>query len=232
MECIVLAGGLGTRLKSAIGEIPKCMAPMNNRPFLQYLFEYLRLQGCTRVILSLGHKHEVILNWLSTRDLPFQVDHVIEHEPLGTGGGIRLALEKATTDNVIILNGDTMFRIGLPDLLAFHTSHPAETTLALKHMRRFDRYGSVKVNEVGVITAFDEKDYREDGFINGGVYVISKKEFLDKHLPAKFSFEKDYLEAFVDEQRFYGQVQEAYFIDIGIPADYLQAQVDFKHIFS
>jgi D-glycero-alpha-D-manno-heptose 1-phosphate guanylyltransferase len=232
MECIVLAGGLGTRLKSAIGEIPKCMAPMNNKPFLHYLFEYLRLQNCSRVILSLGHKHQVILDWLSQQSLPFVVDHVIEHEPLGTGGGIRLALDRATSDNVIVLNGDTMFNIVLSDLLAFHSSHSAETTLALKHMHQFDRYGSVKTNAVGTITAFEEKQYKEEGLINGGVYFINRRAFLNRHLPAKFSFEKDYLETFVDDHRFYGQVHDAYFIDIGIPADYLQAQEDFKQIFS
>ena len=92
MEAIILAGGLGTRLQGVIGAFPKCMAPVNNRPFLDYLFDYLEQQKCTRVILSLGYKHKVITEWLEERDLFFEVDCVIEDEPLGTGGGILAAM--------------------------------------------------------------------------------------------------------------------------------------------
>jgi D-glycero-alpha-D-manno-heptose 1-phosphate guanylyltransferase len=105
------------------------------------------------------------------------------------------------------------------------------TTLALKEMHQFERYGVVNTGEAGIITSFEEKQYREKGLINGGIYIINKSFFFSKKLPEKFSFEKDYLEHFVSEQQFFGLNNKGYFIDIGIPADYEQAQEDFKQLF-
>ena len=232
MECIVLAGGLGTRLKSVIGDHPKCMAEVNGKPFLHYVFDYLEENKCNRVILSLGHLHQVILDWLKTQNRSFSVDYVIEHEPLGTGGGISLAMANATEEDVIVLNGDTMFCVDLNELVDFHKETKAETTLALKHMKFFERYGVVKTNKNHYITAFEEKKYYEDGLINGGVYIINKLALVNRQLPLKYSFEKDYLETFVNEGKFLGFESEAYFIDIGIPSDYTLAQEDFKTLFA
>jgi D-glycero-alpha-D-manno-heptose 1-phosphate guanylyltransferase len=231
MECIILAGGLGTRLRSAIGDHPKCMAPLNGKPFLHYILQYLEQQGCTRIVLSLGYKHEVILQWVEEEKPGFDLDYVIEQEPLGTGGGIKLALGAATSATPIVLNGDTLFQIDLEQLKEFHELQKAETTLALKEMLRFSRYGSVQLDENNRIEAFDEKSYKEAGLINGGIYCISRERFLSREIPAKFSFEKDYLEAFVQERQFSGQVNNGYFIDIGVPEDYQQAQQDFKQLF-
>jgi len=231
MECIVLAGGLGTRLRGVIGAAPKCMAEVNKQPFLHYIFEYLTAQQCNRVVLSLGYKHEVIIDWLATQNRPFAIDYVIEEEPLGTGGGLQLAMSKITTENTAVLNGDTMFSIHLHDVFTFHAQHHAATTLALKEMHHFNRYGVVNIDENNCITSFEEKKARETGWINGGVYIINKKAFLDKQLPLKFSFEKDYLEAYLQEKKFYGYKSNAYFIDIGIPEDYEQAQHDFTKLF-
>jgi D-glycero-alpha-D-manno-heptose 1-phosphate guanylyltransferase len=228
MECILLAGGLGTRLQGVIGDVPKCMAPINGQPFLHYVFDYLEQQRCTHAILSLGHKHRVVLDWLKTQQRPFQVDYVIETEPLGTGGGISLAMSKAITENIAVLNGDTMFGIDLNELLNFHTIKKATTTLALKPMHNFNRYGVVHTNADACITRFEEKKQYDEGLINGGVYMINRKTLLSKNLPAKYSFEKDYLEAFVYEHMFFGFSSDAYFIDIGIPEDYNKAQTDFK----
>ncbi len=231
MEAIILAGGLGTRLQGVIGEYPKCMAPVNGRPFLAYLFEYLEQQKCTRVIMSLGYKNWIITKWLEEQDVLFEVDCVIEDEPLGTGGGILAAMEEAATDDVAIVNGDTMFKVDLAAQLAFHRSKKAATTLALKKMHQFDRYGIVKTDSAGVITTFEEKQYREVGLINGGVYFINREAFMAKKLPPKFSFEKDYQEKFAQEKKFYGFESDSYFIDIGIPTDYANSQVDFKTLF-
>jgi len=232
MECIVLAGGLGTRLQGVIGAYPKCMAPVNDKPFLEYIFRYLTEQNCSRVILSLGFKHEVIIAWLAEHAWPFEIDYVIEYEPLGTGGGISLAIEKAKNENVCVLNGDTMFRVKLAEMKAFHEKAKADTTLALKSMTDFDRYGVVKTNGANIILSFEEKKYQEQGSINGGVYIINKTALIQKQLPQKYSFEKEYLEAFVNDQKFYGFESDAYFIDIGIPEDYHRAQSDFKTLFA
>ena len=231
MECIILAGGLGTRLRGVIGEQPKCMAPVNGQPFLYYLFQYLAANSCTRIILSLGYKNEVIREWYQQNNWPFEIDYVIEEEPLGTGGGIQLALRAAREDQVLILNGDTMFQVDIATLMESHRSHKAATTLALKPMISFDRYGVVRKNEDDRIEGFEEKKYTVEGLINGGVYVIDRITFLADSRPDKFSFEKDYLEAKVDKGCFFGFTSEAYFIDIGIPVDYEKAQQDFKVLF-
>ena len=232
MEAIILAGGLGTRLQGVIGSWPKCMADINGRPFLAYLFEYLAQQQCTRVILSLGYRHEVITEWLQTHTLPFIVDYVIEPEPMGTGGGILMAMKLATEEIVTVLNGDTFFNIGLNELTAFHKSNNAITSLALKEMHDFERYGVVITDKNGRITSFEEKQFRKTGMINGGIYTISRTDFLCKGLPDKCSFEHDYLQQYAGEGAIYGMACMGYFIDIGIPEDYDQAKVDFKTLFS
>jgi D-glycero-alpha-D-manno-heptose 1-phosphate guanylyltransferase len=231
MEAIILAGGLGTRLQGVIGASPKCMAPVNGKPFLAYVLEYLDRQGCTRVILSLGYKYNVVIQWLEEQDLFFEMDYVVENEPLGTGGGIQAAIEEAEAENVAVVNGDTMFMVDLQMQLKFHAEKKAATTIALKKMHKFDRYGIVNMDKSGVITSFEEKQYREEGLINGGIYIINKEAFLGKQLPDKFSFEKDYLEKFTKEQKFYGFESDGYFIDIGIPEDYARSQAELKTIF-
>jgi D-glycero-alpha-D-manno-heptose 1-phosphate guanylyltransferase len=231
MEAIVLAGGLGTRLQGVIGDNPKCMAPVNGKPFLAYLLDYLEQQRCTRVILSLGHKAHIVVKWLEQQDIYFELDYIIENEPLGTGGGILAAVEEAETEDVVVVNGDTMFLANLRAQMKFHKEHGAQTTLALKEMHNFDRYGTVNINDSGLITSFEEKKQRDSGLINGGIYVINKEGFLKKNLPNKFSFEKEYLERYVNEKRCYGYRSDAYFIDIGIPADYERAGQDFKTLF-
>ena len=231
MECIVLAGGLGTRLRSSIGDYPKCMAPVNDRPFLYYIFNYLERQRCNSVILSLGYRHEVVTDWLQTQQPSFHIKYVIEDTPLGTGGGIQLALKETVNENITVLNGDTLFHADLSELMLLHTQHASATTLALKKMQRFDRYGTVQTDDKDCIIAFEEKRYKDTGWINGGIYAISKPAYLSKNLPQKHSFEKDYLEAFVQQHAFYGMHSQGYFIDIGIPEDYNRAQHDFKTLF-
>lgn len=228
MECIILAGGLGTRLQGVIGAYPKCMAPVNDKPFLEYIFKYLIGQGCTRVILSLGFKHEIITEWLGEHTWPFEIDYVIEYEPLGTGGGISLAMTKAKEDSVFVLNGDTMFKVDLHKMQSFHDHQNAEITIALKRMQNFDRYGVVITDSKQHIVQFEEKKYMDEGQINGGIYCINRKAFILRERPDKYSFEKDYLEEFVGNKQFYGYSSDTYFIDIGIPDDFKQAQNDFK----
>lgn len=227
MECIVLAGGLGTRLQGIIGAMPKCMATVANQPFLFHLFRYLESQNCNRVILSLGYKHEIVENWLIATDWEFEIEIVIETEPLGTGGGISLAMKHAKCENVLIINGDTMFRVDLKTMLDFHQNKNAAVSLALKQLNNFERYGVVKIDKNECVQSFEEKTFTEEGLINGGIYILNRNTFLSKQFPEKYSFEKEYLEQYVVEQKFYGFIADTYFIDIGVPEDYNQAQKDF-----
>jgi D-glycero-alpha-D-manno-heptose 1-phosphate guanylyltransferase len=222
-EAIILAGGLGTRLRDAVPGLPKCMAPVAGRPFLFYVINYLRSQGIEQFIFSLGHMHEVIEEYLRDQfsTLPFQC--VIEEEPLGTGGAIQLALTIARGTDVVITNGDTLYRADLHQAAHFHLHNNAACTLLLKPMQDFDRYGVVELDSDLLVNSFREKQFYKAGTINGGLYILNVSKFLDEEFPSNFSFEKDYLEKLYPVRRIYGQVQDAYFIDIGIPEDYERA---------
>ena len=112
-EAIVLAGGLGTRLREAVPDLPKCMAPVNGKPFLHYLLTYFQQQGIERFLLSVGYKHELVSDYFASSSQDFNVSYIVENEPLGTGGGIELAMPAVKGKNVLVLNGDTFFKIDL-----------------------------------------------------------------------------------------------------------------------
>jgi D-glycero-alpha-D-manno-heptose 1-phosphate guanylyltransferase len=221
-ECIVLAGGLGTRLRSVVADKPKCMAPVGAHPFLYYLLQYLHRQGIQHVVLSLGYKSEQVIDWCESANLPLSISFAIEEEPLGTGGAIMLAQQYLKGDACFITNGDTFFEVALADLYSFHILKQSALTLALKPMQKFERYGSVQLDENGLITAFLEKQFCPEGLINGGIYLTSAQYLRSLQLPSQFSFEKEVLE----KQQLYGYVSDTYFIDIGIPADYEKVQTD------
>jgi D-glycero-alpha-D-manno-heptose 1-phosphate guanylyltransferase len=223
-EAIILAGGLGTRLRGVLPDIPKCMAPVAGRPFLFHVINYLRSQGIERFIFSLGYKHQIIEQWLGEQFATLDYRCVIEQEPLGTGGAILWSCKKASGRNVLVANGDTLFKINAENLVAVHLEKDADCTLTLKPMKDFDRYGVVELNNDGSIKRFNEKQFYQSGLINGGIYALNVKKFLSEVFPPKFSFEKDYLERLCAERKFYGVTEEGYFIDIGIPEDYNRAQ--------
>lgn len=224
MEVVILAGGIGSRLRSVVSEVPKCMAEVNGKPFLHYLFQYLMPFNPERVILSLGYKHEIVEHWIASLILPFEVVNRVESSPLGTGGAIKDALSAVKGKDAIVLNGDTFFEVDLSDFLHFHQKKQGvEVSLALKPMRDFDRYGSVTIDPTThIISGFEEKKLCEEGLINGGVYAINKQTLAS--FPEKFSMENDYFTAKVNEKKLSGYVCDGYFIDIGIPDDYEKAQ--------
>ena len=234
MEVIILAGGLGTRLRSVVSEVPKCMAPVAGKPFLWYLLKYLTQYNVNRVVLSVGYLREVIFKWIGENktEFPFEFDYAVEEEPLGTGGGIKLALSTIKNDSAFILNGDTFFDANLNDLIHQHKKAGKDITLALKPMKDFDRYGTVVYDEQSsIISAFNEKKHCDEGLINGGIYLVSAKSKIFEGLPTKFSFETAVLEKQCTLGNIDGVIQDKYFIDIGIPEDYRKANIEFKTLF-
>lgn len=227
-EVIILAGGLGTRLRDTVPGLPKCMAPVAGRPFLFYVINHLRLQGIDKFIFSLGYKHEIIAAYLADQFPSLDYECVIEKEPLGTGGAIRLAMTKATGENVVVTNGDTLFKVNIPQLLSLQLQKDADCTLALKPMQNFDRYGVVEINKSNIICSFHEKQFYKEGLINGGVYILNRNRFIIAEFPEKFSFEKEFLEKNIAGRSLAGIPQDGYFIDIGIPEDYNRAQADLQ----
>ena len=224
MEAIILAGGLGTRLRGVIGEIPKCLAPVDGKPFLQYQLEWLSRFDITHVVLSVGYLREQIVDFVGSREWPFAISYAVEKEPLGTGGAIRLALQKCRGKKVYVLNGDTFYNVDLETL-----TFTAPVTLALKPMRDFDRYGAVEWDG-DLVTAFREKRYCDEGLINGGVYAIDRSQLDMSLFPRTYSFEREVLEPLADYGLVAGDRQEGYFIDIGVPEDYARAQRELPEI--
>ncbi|MFB1645181.1 D-glycero-D-manno-heptose 1-phosphate guanosyltransferase [Campylobacter molothri] len=214
MKAIILCGGLGTRLKSVIKDIPKPMAPIDNKPFLEFIFIYLKKQKIDEIILAVSYKYEIIQEYFKDEFLDIKVRYSIEKEPLGTGGAIKQALELAKKD-CLVLNGDTFFDIDLAKMKL----NKSKICLALKKMNDFNRYGSVELDEIGNITSFKEKQYLKQGFINGGIYLISKDIFEGFILEKKFSFE-EFLQENYKNLKARAEIFEDYFIDIGIPEDY------------
>jgi len=229
-EGIILAGGFGTRLQSVVNDVPKSMAIVADKPFLEHLFKFAEKQQFEHIILSLGYKADTIINWLKTQQYPFKLSYVVEDIPLGTGGAIKYAFEKVLTDEAFIINGDTFFNISTNDLLEFHKSKQADISIALKSMVNFDRYGSVSLDENQRIILFNEKQYCSEGLINGGIYIVNANLFKKLILPDKFSFEKDVMESHIRDLAIYGLEQNNYFIDIGIPSDFEKANSDFRNI--
>lgn len=223
-EAIILAGGLGTRLRSVLTDLPKCMAPVAGKPFLFYLINYLKQQGIEKFIFSLGYKHEIIQQYLLENFSSLNMVFVVEEEPLGTGGAAHLACTKATEEDVLLLNGDTFFKIDIRQLEDLHFTKQADCTISLKPMHNFDRYGVVELDSEAQVKRFREKEFYKEGLINGGIYILNVRSFLQQHFPARFSFENDYLKN--DQHKLYGSIQDNYFIDIGIPEDLGQAQTE------
>ncbi len=223
-EAIVLAGGLGTRLRSEIGEFPKPLAPIDGEPFLTYVFKYLQKNGINRVVLSVGYKWELIEAHYGNQWRDIELVYVVEKERLGTGGAIKLAISHITNDDFYVLNGDTLFDVNLLTLETFHFKKKAQCTLALKKLHQVDRYGCVDLENMeaphGKISGFQEKQYRETTIINGGIYCINKSILNAFPTQEVFSFESDYLEQNTKDKGIYGMLFDEYFIDIGIPEDY------------
>lgn len=228
-EALILAGGLGTRLQSVVSDVPKPMAQVAGKPFVEYILIYLKEFGIERVVFSIGYKAEVFQKYFGKNYQGIELEYIIEKEPLGTGGALKLALECCLNNEILVLNGDTFFNIELDDLWIFHQLHQADFTMALREVENASRYGTVKLNENSKITAFIEKTGKEEpGTINAGLYILNKTVFSKYQFPDRFSLEKDFFEKYLSKLSLFGCVCEGYFIDIGIPEDYKKAQYDFK----
>lgn len=231
-EAIILAGGLGTRLRTVVFDKPKCMAPVNGKPFLNYLIHFLKESGIEKFVFSVGYRHEAIADYLAKDFASLNYKLSVESEPLGTGGAIKLSCNQTSERHVLVCNGDTLFKIDLVALSNFHKRKNARCSLCLRPMENFDRYGVVELNDNEEVKSFKEKKYYKSGLINGGVYGLDVAHFTSENFPEKFSFEKDYLEKKTETSEsekptLFGLVQDKYFIDIGIPEDYDRAGKEF-----
>ena len=228
-EAIILAGGFGTRLNHLIDNVPKPMAPVNGRPFLEYQLDYLDRWEMKRVILSVGFKKDIIRDHFGNAYKSMQLIYAQEDEPLGTGGAILNSLPLVEGFAAFIFNGDTYFDVNLQRMDDFRKIKEADVCIALRYEIEPDRFGIVEFDHNNKITNFYEKHSGlEEGYINGGVYLIRKDYLLRFGLSGNFSFEKDFLQKYCPVEDFFGLRCFSYFRDIGIPEDYHKAQDEFK----
>jgi D-glycero-alpha-D-manno-heptose 1-phosphate guanylyltransferase len=221
-EAVILAGGIGTRLKSLVNEIPKPMALIENLPFLTYVFKQLQKYGFKKVILAVGFKHEIVRSYFGDSFMDMQVVYSVEKEPLGTGGAISKASKLTSSDYFFVLNGDTFFEVDLELMEEKFLQSGSVLMVALKPMADFYRYGGV-VTTGENIDSFSEKKFCKTGLINGGIYILSRNWLKNKAIGKVYSFEKDVLEKWAGQHEITHYISDGYFIDIGVPEDYLKA---------
>jgi len=234
-DCIILAGGFGTRLQSVVNDKPKCLADINGKPFLYYICKHLARFHFCKVVFAVGYMKDMVKDYVMNHrdEFKFAFDFAEEEEPLGTGGAIMNALPYCDTEDFFVVNGDTFFDVNIDEMSVFQQNQMADCTVALKPMQHADRYGLVDLDPATqAIRGFREKQEGSSGLINGGVYCLFRPSFLNIPFPKVFSFEKDYLEKMLTERDLYGMVQDKYFIDIGIPDDYRRAQTEIPALFS
>lgn len=231
MDAVVLAGGLGTRLRSAIGDFPKSMADINGKPFLEYLF--LKITACKeidRIVLSVGYKKEIIAEYFKNEFRGIPVIYSEEINPLGTGGAIKKALSVCNGDTALILNGDTYYDVDLSSFISYHSNNNFPATICLRKVDDVSRYGTVKT-ENGIVAGFYEKgEYKGSGYINAGMYLFDTQLLSKINLPEIFSIEKEFFEKHFTSISIGAFISDNYFIDIGIPDDYEKAKEDFKRL--
>lgn len=230
MWAVILVGGFGTRLQEILPNVPKPMAPINGKPFLAYLLAFLRSQGVTDVVFSVHYLREQIQDYFKAQYEGMTLHYAIEEQALGTGGAILNALSVLPPDKpFFVLNGDTFVKLNYQAFYHQHQNNAASLTIALRSIEDCSRYGKV-LTQGNEIIAFKEKDEKGPGFINAGVYLINPDLFSQFNLPLQFSFEKDFMLPFATKLKPQAFFVNDYFIDIGIPDDYLRAQVELPQL--
>lgn len=222
MEAIILAGGFGTRLRQVVPDLPKPMAPIGDKPFLEILLSSLARKGFKRVILSVGFMAEKISAHFGARYAGMDLVYVLEESPLGTGGAVRLALNSCQGDHVFVFNGDTFVDLEVDQVERLWQSRRHSIIVGRK-LPDTERYGRLLVSD-GRVDGFSEKGVAGPGLINAGCYVFRKNQLDDWPPNAPFSIESDYFVRAVTTEPVDVFETTGLFIDIGIPEDFSRAQ--------
>jgi mannose-1-phosphate guanylyltransferase len=228
VQALVLAGGEGTRLRPLTYTTPKPVMPLAGRPFLSFMLDWLHRHGVTEVILSLGFRADDVRRVLGDIYEGMRLRYVVEDEPLGTAGPVRLAHDEGLlAERLLILNGDVLTDIDLTAEVAQHERTGARTTLALIAVEDTASYGVVPTAEDGRVEAFLEKS---DGpaptdRINAGAYVVDREVVEEIPAGRAVSFEREIFPALIG-RGLYGHHADGYWIDIGTPGRYLESTYD------
>jgi D-glycero-alpha-D-manno-heptose 1-phosphate guanylyltransferase len=232
IDAIILAGGFGTRLRSVLSDLPKPLAPVRGRPFLDFLLDHLnRWPRVGRVVLAVGYMGDKIIEeYKGRKGFRFDIRFSGEREPLGTGGGIRKALGMTVAGDILALNGDSFVRVDLEELFLAHRSNDADMTVVVRKEEDAGRYGRVLLGPNGRIVSFDEKSTGPaSGYINAGVYLFKRNVFDDAREGVGMSLEREIIPSLLDKGVF-GFITRGKFIDIGLPESYRTAEEYFGEI--
>jgi len=225
---IVLAGGLGTRLRSLVSDVPKPMAPVLGRPFLTYLLDYWIGQGIKQIILSVSYRHDIISDYFGSSYRGAQIHYSVEEIPLGTGGGFILAYKKyQINEPFLLLNGDTYFPVELSALNLFSMQRDADWCFSMFHTKESNRYLKILASpEKNYLIEF-QLEHSDVEWANAGVYWVNPRGLVnfDQFENKPLNLEKDIvMSCYKAGQSIYGFQVEAPFLDIGLPQDYLKAE--------
>lgn len=224
MEAIVLAGGFGTRLRQVVPNLPKPMAPIAGRPFLEILLGSLARKGFSRAVLSLGFMADKIIAHFGKQFAGMEIAYVVEDIPLGTGGALRFAMNQCKRDHVFVFNGDTFLDLEV-DAVEQHWQNYRHPIIVGREVPDTTRYGRL-LAENGRVTGFTEKGVFGPGLINAGCYVFNQGQLDDLPVNPPFSLETNYLVNAVSRTPVDVFVTAGQFIDIGVPEDFLRAQTE------
>lgn len=219
-----MAGGKGSRIQHMLPSLPKCLAPVNGKAFLQYQIKYLLEAGIDHFIFSLGYLSDQVINYLNAEFPTLKKTLIVEDQALGTGGAIAKAIQAAESSCVFITNGDTYFPADLELMETIFNNKHADLVLATTKIENPDRFGSMEFDDEYRIKQFHEKKPITSAYINAGFYLISKQAFLNCTLKTVFSFETEILEKKIKDWNIYAAPMEKLFIDIGVPEDFKRSQ--------
>jgi D-glycero-alpha-D-manno-heptose 1-phosphate guanylyltransferase len=223
MQAIILAGGLGTRLKSIVHDVPKPMARIQDHPFLAYLLASLNSQQINHIVFSVHHYHEHIQAYFGNEYRGMKLEYAIEEQLLGTGGAIRHSLSYLDlTQPALVLNGDSFSQLNYHAMLQQHINSASTLTIALRYRKNCQRYGVAQVQN-DKITHFSPAGSHQEGLINAGIYLMNPSIFNGFSLSESFSFEHDFLYPYIQQLQPSHFITDGYFIDIGVPDDYHRA---------
>lgn len=227
LSVVILAGGLGTRLRQVIADRPKVLAVVGGRPFIYYLLDQINDAGIRKVILCTGYLGEMVREELGDGYRQLDLSYSQEETPKGTAGSLRLALPLIPTETVLVMNGDSFCRIDLQEFWNFHQKNGSRATIALTYVKDTCRYGKVDFDEAGKIKKFVEKaETLGAGWVSAGIYLISKARIATIPTDKPVSIEKETFPSWV-KSGLYAWCSHADFIDIGTPESYSQADAYF-----
>ena len=230
ITAVILAGGMGTRLRSVVSDLPKILAPIAGRPFITYLLDQLLTNGFRHLVLCTGYKGEYVEEALGKKYKNLTIEYSQETKPLGTGGALRFAVDRIRTETIMAMNGDSFIDADLTDYLDKYFEKRYKASLILTRVSDTSRFGRVEIDNAYRVARFVEKGEDADpGWINAGVYLFQKK-MLESIPPAEpFSLERGFLPILVGKG-LYGYRCEGNFIDIGTPETYTLAEDFFTKL--